>query len=247
VLRVSQAAPQEFVRRIEWPEDRFELGVVGADDDLRRIEAEPLPSTLLEPSWVLGAYQRDQAATRSRPLKLKNSARVGRDACAGYGQGSPGILYRELPEESSPYVGTPAPAGENSSQPEGGLYADELGRSRAEVYGKAAAARGHLEHPPAVDIELREEGRMNRFSPTDSIPEVGLELIHHRPEESLTEPLGRLSVAARGRLPFTARDGSQVLDGQPSDIIEAVPKPAGRSCGSSLEVIHVYVDLPIWG
>lgn len=224
--------------RIKWPEDRFELGVVGADDDLRRIEAEPLPSTLLEPTWVLGAYQRDQSATRSRPLKLKNSARIGRHARAGYGQGSPGILYGELPEESSPYVGTPAPAGENSSQPKGGLYADELGRSRAEVYGKSAAARGYLKHPPAVDIELREEGRMNRFSLTDSIPELWLELIHHRPEESLTKPLGRLGVAARGRLPLTTRDCSQVLDGQPSDIIEAVPNPAGRSCGSSLEVIH---------
>jgi hypothetical protein len=32
---------------------------------------------------------------------------------------------------------------------------------------------------------------MNRFSLTDSIPELWLELIHHRPEESLTEPLGR--------------------------------------------------------
>ena len=119
------------MRGIKWPEDRFELGVVGADDDLRRIEAEPLPSTLLEPTGVLGAYQRDQAAARSRPLKLKNSARIGRHARAGYGQASPGILYRELPEESSPYIGTPASAGENSSQPQGGLYAYELGRSRA--------------------------------------------------------------------------------------------------------------------
>jgi hypothetical protein len=235
------------VRRIEWPEDRFELGVVGPDDDLRRIEAEPLPPTRLEPIWVLGTYQRDHAATRSRPLKLKNSARIGRDACAGYGQGSPGIRYREFLEESSPYVGTSASPGENSPQPGGWLYADELGRSRAEVNGKPAAARSHLEHPPPVDVEVREDGRMNRFSLTDGIPELWLELIHHRPEQCLAEPLGRLSLALGGRLPFTAGDASQVLDWQPSDIIEAVPEPAGRSCGSSLVVIHVHVDLPIWG
>ena len=158
------------MRRIEWPEDRFELGVVGPDDDLRRIEAQPLPPTRLEPSWVLGTYQRDHATTRSRALKLKDSAGIGRDACAGYCQGGPSVRYRELLEKSSPYVGTPASAGENSPQPGGGLYADEFGRSRAEVNGKAAATRGHLEYPPPVDIELREDGRMNRFSLTDGIP-----------------------------------------------------------------------------
>ena len=88
---------------------------------------------------------------------------------------------------------------------------------------------------------------MNRFSLTDGIPELWLELIHHRPEQCLAEPLGRLSLALGGRLPFTAGNGSQVLDWQPSDIVEAVPEPAGWSCGSSLEVIHVHVDLPIWG
>ena len=235
------------MRRIEWPEDRLELGVVWPDDDLRRIEAEPLPPSRLKPIWVLGAYQRDHAAGRSRPLKLKNSARIGRDACAGYGQGSPGISYRELLEESSAYVGAPASAGENSSQPRGGLYAHELGRSRAEVHGEPAAACGHFEHPAPVDVELREEGRMNRFSLTHSVPELWLELIHHRPEQRLKEPLGRLSVAVGGRLPFTAGDASQILDWQPSDIIEAIPEPAGRGGGSRLEVIHVHVDLPIWG
>jgi hypothetical protein len=235
------------VRRIEWPEDRFELGVVWPDDDLRRIEAEPPPPSRLEPIWVLGTYQRDHAATRSHPLKLKNSARIRRDACAGYGQGSPSIRYRELLEESSPNVGTPASAGENSSQPGGGLHADELGRSRAEVHGKPAAAGGDLEHPPPVDIELRENGRVDRFSLTEGIPELWLELVHHRPEQCLTEPLGRLSVAVGGRFPFTAGDRCQVLDWQPGDIIEAVPEPARRSCGRSLEVIHVHVDLPIRG
>ena len=88
---------------------------------------------------------------------------------------------------------------------------------------------------------------MNRFGLTDGIPELWLELIYHRPEQCLAEPLGRLSLAPGGRLPFTAGDCSQVLNWQPSDIIEAVPEPAGWSCGSSLEVIHVHVDLPIWG
>ncbi len=138
--------------RIKWPEDGFELGVVGPDDDLGRIEAEPLPPMRLEPIWVLRTYQGDHAAMRSRALKLKDSARIGRDACAGYGQGSPSIRYRELLEESSPYVGNAASAGENSPQSGGGLYADELRRSRAEVNGKPAAARGHLEHPPPVDV-----------------------------------------------------------------------------------------------
>ena len=114
---LSQPAPHEFVGRIEWAKDRFELGVVGPDDDLRRIEAQPLPPTRLEPSWVLWAYQRDHAARRGRPLELENCARIGRDACAGGGQGSPTISYRELLEESSPYVGTGASAGENSPQP----------------------------------------------------------------------------------------------------------------------------------
>ena len=87
---------------------------------------------------------------------------------------------------------------------------------------------------------------MNRFSLADGIPELWLELVHHWPEECSTEPLGRLSVAVGGRLPFTVGNRSQVLDRQPSDIIEAVPDPAGRSCGSSLEVIHVPVDLRMY-
>src|SRR5258708_10527493 len=105
---------------MEWREDRFELGVVGPDDDLRRIEGEPLPSTRLEPIWILRTYQRDHAARRSRPLKLKNSAGIGRNACAGYGQGNPVIRYGQLLEESRPYVGTPASAVDNSPQPLGG-------------------------------------------------------------------------------------------------------------------------------
>jgi hypothetical protein len=137
-------------------------------------------------------------------------------------------------------------AGKYASQPRRRLYANELGRSRAEVLGKPAASGGHLEHPPSIDIELREDCRMNWFSLTHGIPELRLELIHHRPEQCSTKPLGRLSVAAGGRLPFSDGDGSQILERQPSDIIEAITGPAGRSCECSLEVIHVYVDLRIW-
>jgi hypothetical protein len=87
---------------------------------------------------------------------------------------------------------------------------------------------------------------MDGFSLADGIPELRLELIHQRPEQSPTKPLGRFSVAARGRFAFSCGDCSQVVDWQPIDIMEAVPLPAGRSCISSLEVIHFYFDSNTW-
>jgi hypothetical protein len=141
-------------------------------------------------------------------------------------------------EESRPYVGTRASADTNASQPGGRLYADEFSRSGAEVYGEPAAACGYLENPPSFDLELREDSGMNGFGPADGVPELRLELIYHRPEQSSTKPLGRLCIAARGRFAFGCRDGSQVLGWQPGNIMEAVALPARRSSGSSLEVIH---------
>ena len=141
-------------------------------------------------------------------------------------------------EESGAYVGTRASADKNSSQPGRGLYADELSRSRAEVHGEPAASRGHLENPPAIDLELRQDSRMNWLGLADGVPQLWFELIYHRPEQSSTEPLGRVSAAVGGRFPFTGGDRSQVLGWQPSNIIKAIALPARRSGGSSLEVIH---------
>jgi hypothetical protein len=142
-------------------------------------------------------------------------------------------------EKSSAYVGTRASGDKNASKPCGRLYADELSRSGAEVYREPAAACGHLQDPPSVDLELRENARMNRLGLADGVPELWFELIYHRPEQCSTEPLGRLCVAAGGRFPFTAGDVNQVLGRQPSNIIEAVALPARRSGRSSLEVIHL--------
>ena len=44
------------------------------------------------------------------------------------------------------------PVGEQEHEEGESAPEDELGRSRAEVNGKPAAARGHLEHPPPVDV-----------------------------------------------------------------------------------------------
>ena len=109
---------------------------------------------------------------------------------------------------------------------------------RTEVYGEPAAACGDLEDPPSIDLELREDTRMNGLGLADGVPEPWLQLINHRPEQSPTEPLGRLCVAARGRFAFSGGDGSKVLAWQPRDIVEAVALPARRSRGCSLEVIH---------
>jgi hypothetical protein len=141
-------------------------------------------------------------------------------------------------EESSAYVSTRASAGKNASEPGGWFNADELRRSGAEVYGEPAAAGGHLENPPSIDLELRKDTRMNGLGLADGVPKLRFELIYHRPEQSSTEPLSRLCVAAAARFTFAGRDGSQVLSWQPSNVIEAVALPAGRSGGSSLEVIH---------
>jgi hypothetical protein len=80
---------------------------------------------------------------------------------------------------------------------------------------------------------------MNWLGPADGVPELRFELVYHRPEQSSTEPMGRLCVAAAGRFAFTRGDASQVLGWQPSNIIEAVALPTGGSGGSSLEVIHL--------
>jgi hypothetical protein len=141
-------------------------------------------------------------------------------------------------DESSPYVGTRASAGKNASQPEGGFYADELSRSGAEVNGEAAAACGHLENAPSLDIELGKETWMDGLRLADGVPELRFQLIYHRPEQSSTEPVRRLCVAVSGRFAVRGGDGSQVLGRQPSNIIEAIALPPGRSGGSRLEVIH---------
>ncbi len=90
-----------------------------------------------------------------------------------------------------------------------------------------------------MDLELREDSRMNGLGLAEGVPELWLELIYHRPEQGSAEPLGGLFVAARGRFAFSSGNGGQVLGWQPTDIIEAVALPAGRSAGSRLEVIHL--------
>ena len=79
---------------------------------------------------------------------------------------------------------------------------------------------------------------MNRLGLADGVPQLWFELIYHRPKQCSTEPLGRVCVAEGGRFVFTDRDASQVFGWQPSNVIEAVARPARRSGGSSLEVIH---------
>jgi len=240
-------APQELVRRVERPEDHFELRFVRIDDDLGRVEAEPLPPAGLEPIRVLWADQRDNAATRSHPFKLKDCASLWWDAGTRYGQVSPCVGKGKCIEESSPYLCARASAGKNSSQPQRRLHANEVRCARAEVHSQPAASGCHLDNPPSLDFELRQDAGMNGFGLADGIPELRLELIHHRPEESSTKPHGRFCVAAGGRLSLGGRNGGQILDWQPIDILEAVPLPARGSCSSSLEVIHFYVDLGIWG
>src|SRR5260370_30143009 len=129
-------------------------------------------------------------------------------------------------DEPVAYVGTRASAHKNASQSGGRFYADEFGCSGAEVHGEATAARGHLENPPSIDLEPQEDARMNGLGLADGVPELRFELIDHRPEQSSTEPLGSLCVAAGGRFPFTGGDRRPVLRWQPSHILEAVARPA---------------------
>ncbi len=232
-------APQKLMRRVKWSKDRFELRVVWTDDDFSRVEREPLPPARLEPIRVFRADQCEHAARRSRPLEFKDCVRIGWNAGARHGQLSPTVHNRECMEEPSAYVGTRASAHKNPSQPGGWFYADELSRSGAEVHREPAAACGHLENLPSIDLELCKDIRMNGLGLADGVPELRFELIYHRPEQSSTEPVRRLCVAAAGRFAFTGGDGSQVLGWQPSNIIEAVALPAGRRGGSSLEVIHL--------
>jgi hypothetical protein len=232
-------APQKIMRRVKWSKDRFELGVVRGDDDVSRVEPEPLPPVRLEPIRVFRADQREHAARGSCPLEFKDDARIGRNAGARHGQLSPTVHNRECIEESSAYIGTRTSADKNASQPRGWFYAHELSRTAADVRGEPAAACRHLENPASIDLELCKDTRMNGLGLADGVPELRFELVHHRPEQSSTEPLSRLCVAAAGRFAFTGRDGSQVLGWQPSNVIEAVALPAGRSGGTSLEVIHL--------
>src|SRR5216683_2307050 len=235
---MSSVAPQKLMRRVERSEDRFELRVVWVDDDVGGVETEPLPPSRLEPIRAFRADQGDDAARRSRPLEFKDFARIGSNAGARHGHLSPTAHNRECIEESRAYVGARAPADKNASQPGGGFYADELSRSGAEVHGEAAAARGHLENPPSLDLELRKDSRMNRLGLADGVPEFRFELIDHRPEQSSTKPRGRLYVAVGSRFTFAGGNRTQVLGWQPSNIIEAVALPARRSGRSSLEVIQ---------
>jgi hypothetical protein len=231
-------APQKVMRRVKRSKDRFELGVVRGDDDVGRVEAEPLPPVRLEPIRALRADQREHAARGSCPLEFEDYARIGRNAGARHGQVSPTVHNRECIEESSAYVGTGTSADKNTSQPGGWFYANELSCTAADVHGEPAAASGHLENPPSIDLEFCKDTRMNGLGLADGVPEVRFELVYHRPEQSSTEPLSCLCVAAAGRFAFTGRDGNQVLGWQPSNVIEAVALPAGRSGGTSLEVIH---------
>src|SRR5260370_22994048 len=227
------------MRWIEWSEDRFELGVVGGDDDVSRVEAEPVPPVRLEPSRVFRADQREHADMGGRPLELEDYARIGWNGGERHGQLSPTVHDWEWMEECSAYVGTRQSAGKNASQPGGWFYAHELSRSAAHVHCEPAAACGHLEHPPSFDLELRKYTWMNWLDLAHTVPELGFELVYHRPEQRSTEALGRIRVAAAGRIAFAGGDGSQVLAWQPSNIIEAVALPAGGSGGGSLEVIHL--------
>ncbi len=227
------------MRWIEWSEDRLELRVVGGNDDLSRVEAEPLPPVRHEPIRVFRADQREHAAEGRRPLELEDYARIGRNAGARHGQISPAVRDWECMEESSAYVGTRTSAGKNASQPGGRFYAHELSRSAAHVHGEPAAACGDLEHTPSFDPELRKYTRMNWLGLAHGVPELGFELVYHRPEQRSTEALGRIRVAAAGRIALAGGDGSQVLAWQPSNIVEAVALPAGRSGGGGLEVIHL--------
>ncbi len=231
-------APQKVMRWVKRSKDRFELGVVRGDDDVGRVEAEALPPVRLEPIRVFRADQREHAARDSCTLELKDYARIGRNAGARHGQLSPTVHNRECIEESTEYVGTRASADKNSSQPGGRFYAHELDRTAADVHGEPAAACGHLENPPSIDLELCQDTWMNGLGLADGVPELRFELVYHRPEQSSTEPVSRLCVATAGRFAFAGGNGSQVLGRQPSNIIEAVPLPAGGSGGSSLEVIH---------
>jgi len=226
------------MRWVKWSEDRFELGVVRGDDDFSRVEREPLPPVRFEPIRFFRADQREHAARSSRPLEFEDYARIGWNAGASHGQLSPTVDNRECMEEPSAYVGSRASAHKNPSQAGGWFYADELSRSGAEVHREPAAACGHLENLPSIDLELRKYTGMNWFGLADGVPELRFELIQHRPEQSSTQPLGRVCVAAAGRFTFPGRDGSQILGWQPSNIIEAVALPAGGSGGGSLEVIH---------
>ena len=227
---------------IEWSEDRFELRVVRVDDDIGRVEREPLPSPRLEPVWAFRADQREHAAARGRPLELEDYARIGWNAGARHAQISPSIDNRESIEETSADVGTWASADQNAPQPGGRLYAHELSRSGAEIHTEPAAACGHLENPPSIDLELRKDARMNGLCLADGVPELRFELVYHRPEQSSTQPLSCLCVAPRGRFALSGGDGSKVMGWQPSNIVEAVALPARRSRGSSLEVIHLEID-----
>src|SRR5260370_8384665 len=132
-------------------------------------------------------------------------------------------------EESGAYVGTRASAHKNLSQAGGWFYADELSRSGAEVHREPAAACGHLDHPPSIDLELGKDTRMNWLGLADGVPELRFELVHHRPEQSSTEPLGRLCLAAAGRFAFTGSARSQVLAWQPDNINQGLARPARRT------------------
>src|SRR5260370_2416794 len=104
------------MRWIEWSEDRFELGVVGGDDDVSRVEAEPLPPVRLEPIRVFRADQREHAAMGGRPLELEDYARIGWNAGARHSHLSPTVQHSGGMEESSPYGCTRPSSGTNASQ-----------------------------------------------------------------------------------------------------------------------------------
>src|SRR5258708_38461424 len=105
-------------------------------------------------------------------------------------------------EEPGAYVGTRASAHKHASQSGGRFYADEFGRSGAEVHGEPTASCGDLENPPSIDLEPQEAARMSVLGLTDGVPELRFEPINHRPEQSSTGPRGGLCVAAgrRGRV-----------------------------------------------
>src|SRR5258708_33999045 len=158
------------MRRVEWSEDLFQLRVVRVDDDVSRVEAEPLPPARLEPLWAFRADQHEQAARRSRSFEFKDCAGIRFKAGARHCQLCPTVHNRKRMEEPGAYVGTRASAHKHASQSGGRFYADEFGRSGAEGHGEATAACGDLEAPPSTDLEPPHDSQTDDIGLPDVVP-----------------------------------------------------------------------------
>src|SRR5258708_6211650 len=147
------------MRRGEGSEDLFPLRGVRGDDDGRRVETEAPPPPRLVPLWAFRADQHEQAARRSRSFEFKDCAGIRFKAGARHCQLCPTVHNRKRMEEPGAYVGTRASAHKHASQSGGRFYADEFGRSGAEVHVEATASCGDLENPPSIDLEPQEDAR----------------------------------------------------------------------------------------